>query len=126
MTRLLDKAVQKVRALPAEMQDQAARMLLAYAGDDEPLLELTPDEEADIREAVAEVARGELASVGRIRSSLAITSSVRATPHPVSPPQEGAGALTPSTSLKATGSKTSAPSAAPASRRNRAPRRARV
>lgn len=62
MTTLLEKAVQRVRALPDEMQDQAARMLLAYAGDDEPILELTPDEEADLKEALAEMARGELAS----------------------------------------------------------------
>jgi hypothetical protein len=33
-----------VRALPLEMQEQAARMLLAYAGDEEPILILTPEE----------------------------------------------------------------------------------
>jgi hypothetical protein len=36
VTKLLDQAVEKVHALPAEMQDEAARMLLAYAGDEAP------------------------------------------------------------------------------------------
>ena len=62
MTKLLDRAVEKVQALPAEMQDQAARMLLVYAGDEEPVCELTPEEEADLNEALSEMARGELAS----------------------------------------------------------------
>jgi hypothetical protein len=44
------------------MQDQAARMLLLYAGDDEPVIELTPEEEADLMEAQAEMARGEFAT----------------------------------------------------------------
>jgi hypothetical protein len=34
-----------MRALPLEMQEEAARMLLAYAGDAEPILMLTPEEE---------------------------------------------------------------------------------
>ncbi len=62
MTKLLDHAVEKVRALSAEMQDQAARMLLIYAGGEEPLFELTQEEEADLNEALSEMARGELAS----------------------------------------------------------------
>jgi ribosomal protein L13 len=62
MTKLLDRAVERVLALPAEMQDQAARMLLVYAGDEEPVFELTPEEEADLNEALSEMARGELAS----------------------------------------------------------------
>ena len=52
MTKLLDHAVEKVQALPAEMQDQAARMLLIDAGDEEPLFELTQEEEADLNEAL--------------------------------------------------------------------------
>jgi hypothetical protein len=62
MTKLLEQALEKVQALPAKMQDQAARMLLVYAGDEEPMIELSPEEEADLIEAKAEVARGEFAS----------------------------------------------------------------
>jgi hypothetical protein len=51
MTKLFERAIERVQALPAEMQDQAARMLLTYAGDEEPLVELTPEEEADLSEA---------------------------------------------------------------------------
>ena len=56
MTKLLEQALEKVQALPAEMQDQVARMLLAYAGGEETI-ELTPEEGADLIEAKAEVAR---------------------------------------------------------------------
>lgn len=36
-------------------------MLLAYAGTEEPVIELTAEEEADLLEALAEIERGELA-----------------------------------------------------------------
>ncbi|HEU0145505.1 MAG TPA: hypothetical protein VFR21_01345 [Bradyrhizobium sp.] len=62
MTKLFEQAVERMQALPAEMQDQAALMLLTYAGDEEPSVELTPEEESDLRQALAEMARGELAS----------------------------------------------------------------
>jgi predicted transcriptional regulator len=62
MTKLFEQAVERMQALPAEMQDQAALMLLTYAGDEEPSIELTPEEESDLRQALAEMARGELAS----------------------------------------------------------------
>jgi hypothetical protein len=70
MTKLLEQAFEKVHALPAEMQDQAARILLAYAGDDEPVIELTAEEEADLIEAKAEVARGEVASPAEVEAVL--------------------------------------------------------
>ncbi len=70
MTKLLELALEKVQALPPEMQDQAARMLLIYAGDDAPIAELTPEEEADLIEAKAEVARGELASEAEVEAAL--------------------------------------------------------
>jgi hypothetical protein len=62
MTKLLKQAVAKVQALPAAMQDQVAHMLLVYAGDEALMAQLTPEEEADLIEAKAEAARGELAS----------------------------------------------------------------
>ena len=62
MNILLEQAVEKVQALPLEMQDQAARILLAYAGGEEPVLALTPEEEVDPMEAQAEMQRGEFAT----------------------------------------------------------------
>ena len=70
MTKLLDTAVEKVEALPAEMQDEAARMLLAYAGDEELMIELTQEEEADLNEALSELARGEFASEAEVDAVL--------------------------------------------------------
>jgi predicted transcriptional regulator len=70
MTKLFELAVERLQALPAEMQDQAARMLLTYAGDEEPFVELTPEEESDLSEALAEMARGEFASDDEFESVL--------------------------------------------------------
>ena len=70
MTSLLEQALEKVQALPAEMQDEAARMLLVYAGGDDPVIELTAEEEADLIEAQAEVARGEIATSAEVAGIL--------------------------------------------------------
>ena len=58
MTKLLEQAVGKLQALPADRQDQAAQMLLAYVGDEEASIELTPEEEAELIAAQAGTARG--------------------------------------------------------------------
>ncbi len=50
------------------MQDDIARMVLAYAGDEGPVLELTPEEEADSIEAQAEMARGEFATEAKVEA----------------------------------------------------------
>jgi hypothetical protein len=68
MTRLLEQAVATVSALPDEMQDEVARMLLAYAGIEQPRIQLTPEEEADLAEADAEIERGELATDEEVRA----------------------------------------------------------
>ena len=68
MTELLDQAIARVRALPEAMQDDAARMLLVYAGEDGPIDQLTPEEIADLIESDAEVARGEFATDDEIQA----------------------------------------------------------
>ena len=62
MTRLLEEAFSKVSALPDSEHDELARTLLELAGVNQPPLQLTAAEEADLAEAEAEIARGELAS----------------------------------------------------------------
>ena len=62
VTDLLDRAIARTRALPPQMQDEVARMLLLFAGESDVAIQLTPEEEADLREADAEIARGELAT----------------------------------------------------------------
>ena len=68
MTRLVEQAVATVSALPDEVQDEVARMLLAFAGIEQPPIQLTPEEEADFAESDAEIARGELALDEEVRT----------------------------------------------------------
>ena len=70
MTKLLEQAVATARNLPPEMQDDIARMMLAYASDDERVIELTPEEESDLIEAQAEMARGEFATEVEVQAIL--------------------------------------------------------
>ena len=68
MTDLLEKAVATARGLPPETQDEIARLVLAFVGDDESIYRLTPEEEADLDSSDAEVARGEFASDEEVRA----------------------------------------------------------
>lgn len=68
MTRLLEEAFSKVSNLPDSEQDDLARALLELAGIDQPPIQLTAAEEADLAEAEAEIARGELASADEVRA----------------------------------------------------------
>ncbi|WP_407519704.1 hypothetical protein [Methylobacterium oryzisoli] len=68
MTDLLEKAVATARGLPPEMQDDIARMVLAFVGDDLSIYRLTPEEEADLDASDAEAARGEFATDEQMRA----------------------------------------------------------
>ncbi len=68
MTRLLEQAVATVAALPDYVQDEVAYMLLNFAGIEQPIYELTPEEHADLAEAEAEAARGEFATDDEVRA----------------------------------------------------------
>lgn len=71
MTKMLENAVARLQTLPPDMQDQAARLLLAYVGEEEAAIELTPAEEADLIEAQAEMARGEFATDAEVTAVFA-------------------------------------------------------
>ena len=71
MTELLEHAIQRVRALPDETQDDFARVLLRLAGDAGPVYQLTPEEEADLDAADEEIERGELATDEQVRAVFA-------------------------------------------------------
>jgi hypothetical protein len=71
MTKLLEHAVDSVRALPPKVQDELARLLLQVAGEEQPVIQLMPEERADLTDADAEIARGEFATDEQIRSMLA-------------------------------------------------------
>ena len=68
MTKLFEQAVETVSVLPDEIQDELARVLLQLAGVDQPLVDLTPEEEEAIEESIAQAERGEFATDEEIRA----------------------------------------------------------
>jgi predicted transcriptional regulator len=58
-TKLLEKAIAKVRELPAEDQDTFAVALLSMAGEDTPIVHLDDETRAAVREGLAQAERGE-------------------------------------------------------------------
>jgi hypothetical protein len=69
MTKLLDQALEAVRDLPADVQDDIARIVLELAGrGDAAPVALSPEERAAIAESKAAAARGEFASDDEVRS----------------------------------------------------------
>ena len=68
MTNLLEQAIERVRALPPEAQDDLARVLLRLAGDEQPIYELTSEEEASLDIARGQAARGEYATDGQMQA----------------------------------------------------------
>ncbi len=69
MTKLLDRALEAVRSLPPDAQDDIARVVLQLAGSDESAaVALTPDEREAIAVSKAAAARGEFATEEQVRS----------------------------------------------------------
>jgi hypothetical protein len=71
MTRLLEQAIETVSALPDDVQDELARILLQFAGVEQAPIQLTAEEEADLAEADAEILRGEFATDDEVRATWA-------------------------------------------------------
>jgi hypothetical protein len=68
MTKLLEQAVDTVRALPPAMQDDLARLLLQLAGEEQPPVQLEPAEEPSFAESLGQAARGEFATDEQVRA----------------------------------------------------------
>jgi hypothetical protein len=69
MTKLLDQALEAVRDLPPDAQDDIARIVLELAGrGDAAPVALSADERAAIANSKAAAARGEFASDDEVRS----------------------------------------------------------
>src|SRR5258708_31242446 len=62
MTKLFEHAVDVARGLPPEVQDDLARVLLELAGENHPVVELTPAEEASFQGSLAQADRPEVAT----------------------------------------------------------------
>ena len=58
----IDSILDRVRTWPEDRQEDAARILLAMEGEDSGVYRLSDEERAEIRAALAEVERGEVAS----------------------------------------------------------------
>lgn len=68
MTKLLEQAVETVRGLPPEVQDDLARILLQLAGKDQPVVQLSAADEASLAESLAQADRGEFATDEQVRA----------------------------------------------------------
>ncbi len=62
MTKLLAEALAATDKLPPEAQDELARMILAFAGKEGEVYELSEEELGDLKEAIGEADRGEFAT----------------------------------------------------------------
>jgi hypothetical protein len=62
MTKLLEKAVETVRQLPPDSQDEIARAMLTLAGDEGEPEEIDPVHLSDVLESLAQAKRREFAS----------------------------------------------------------------
>jgi hypothetical protein len=71
MTKLLDQALEAVRVLPPDAQDDIARLVLQLARDDAEPVTLSPDERAAISASKAAAARGEFATDEQVRAAWA-------------------------------------------------------
>ena len=72
MTRMLEMAIERVRRLPPEKQDQAARALLdVVEGAEEDIYILSDEENAAIDEGLAQLERGEFITLEDFREKLA-------------------------------------------------------
>lgn len=68
MTKLLEQAVETIRGLSPEVQDDLARILLQLAGKDQPVVQLSTADEASLAESLAQADRGEFATDEQIRA----------------------------------------------------------
>lgn len=69
MTKLLQKALEAVRLLPPENQDEIARAMLALAGDDSEPEDIDPAHLADVLESLAQARRGEFATDAEVEAA---------------------------------------------------------
>jgi hypothetical protein len=64
MSKLLEKAISRVRELPEERQDAMAELMLGLADEPEPLL--TEEQVAEVELAMREAREGKIASDERM------------------------------------------------------------
>jgi hypothetical protein len=68
MTKLLEHAVDTARTLSPAMQDDVARLLLQFIGEEQPVIQLTPEEVASFADSRAQASRREFATDEQVRA----------------------------------------------------------
>lgn len=68
MTKLLELAVETVRTLPPDTQDDLARLLLQLVGQEQATIVIGPAEAASLAESLAQASRAEFATDEQVRS----------------------------------------------------------
>jgi len=68
MTELLEHAVAKLRNLSPDLQDDFARLVLGAIGIEQPLIQLSVEDEASFTQSLAQEDCGEFASNADIRA----------------------------------------------------------
>ena len=69
MTKLLEKALEVVRQLPPDGQDEIARAMLTLAGDEAELEEIDPAHLPDVLESLAQAKRREFAGDAEVEAA---------------------------------------------------------
>ena len=69
MTKLLQQALEKVRRLPADSQDEIARAMLTLAGDEGESEEIDPAHLPDVLESLAQAKRRKFATDAEIEAA---------------------------------------------------------
>jgi hypothetical protein len=69
MTKLLEKALEAVRQLPSDTQDEIARAMLSLAGNDDGPEHIDPAHLSDVLEGLAQARRREFASDAAVESA---------------------------------------------------------
>ena len=68
MTKLLDHAIELVRAMPEGAQDEIARLILDAAHEDASIIAMSQEEEASFDESIAQEENGQFVSVAEVRA----------------------------------------------------------
>ncbi len=69
MTKLLEKALETVRQLPPDSQDEIARAMLTLAGDEGEPEEINPEYLSDVLESLAQARRREFATDAEVEAA---------------------------------------------------------
>jgi len=69
MTKLLEKALEAVRQLPPDSQDEIARAMLSLAGDEGTPENIDPSHLPDVLESLAQARRREFATDAEVEAA---------------------------------------------------------